>query len=95
MKRRVLLAALCAFGLLAGYAGWRISKRPEFLIRFGTPEQQVWAVRQFGLAGKSGPALKALASPVPSVRHAAIAALEGPRPRTHTRFAVGSRAGGL
>jgi hypothetical protein len=84
MKRRVLLAALCAFGLLAGYAGWRISKRPEFLIRFGTPEQQVWAVRQFGLAGKSGPALKALASPVPSVRHAAIAALEG-LAHAHTR----------
>ncbi|MFT5129015.1 MAG: hypothetical protein ACI8W8_002635 [Rhodothermales bacterium] len=79
MKRLIMFAVACGFVLLAGYGAWRISKRPEYLIRYGTPEEQVWAVRQFGLAGELAPALRALDSPVPSVRHAAIAALEGLR----------------
>jgi hypothetical protein len=75
MKRRLLLVA-CAAALVAGYAAWRVSKRPEFCIRFGSPEKQVWALRQFGQRGAPREPLRALNSPVPSVRHAAIAALE-------------------
>ena len=92
MRKRVILALLSLTVL--GIGAWglqRLRKHPSYLLRYGTPEEQVWAVKQLGLAGKQQAVLAALESSSTSVRQAAIATLElladpGSRPALLHRF---------